>query len=116
MVRFALDGDEDGTVVTVNPDYTVKYGAMGSIMDRMFMRRKVKKGMEGLLAGLKYHLETGEPVGESLPAVEKPPEPGSGVRWHRLSIFRWIAMLRIWPTPHCYMTITCFLPEVSEKI
>ena len=80
VVRFSLDGDEDSTLVTVNPDYTVKYGAMGSIMDRLFLRRKVKKGMEGLLAGLKYHLETGEPVGDRIPSVEKSPEPGSGVR------------------------------------
>ena len=84
VVRFSVDGDEDSTLVTVNPDYTVKYGAMGSIMDRLFLRRKVKKGMEGLLAGLKYHLETGEPVGDKLPDVETSPEPGSGVRWHRV--------------------------------
>ena len=83
VVRFSLDGDEDGTVVRVNPDYTVKYGAMGSIMDRLFMRRRVKKGMEGLLAGLKYHLETGQPVGDKLPKSDIQPEPGSGVWWHR---------------------------------
>ncbi len=84
VVRFTLDGDGSGTVVIVNPDYTVKYGAFGSIMDQLFLRRKVKKGMEGLLAGLKYHLETGEPVGDKLPVLECAPEAGSGVRWHRV--------------------------------
>lgn len=83
VVRFALEGDKRGTVVMVNPDYTIKYGALGFIMDRLFLRRKVKKGMEGLLAGLKYHLETGEAVDERLPNVEKPPQPGSGVKWYR---------------------------------
>ena len=57
----------EGTVVSVSPDYELKFGPIGVVMDLLFARRQLRRGMEDLVAGLKYHVETGELVGDSLP-------------------------------------------------
>ena len=67
VVEFALEADEDGTIVSVSPEYAIKYGLLGSLLNRLFLQRKLKQAMEGLLSGLKYHVETGEAVGNRLP-------------------------------------------------
>ncbi len=36
-------------------------------MNQIVVRRKFQKGMEDLLIGLKYHIETGELVGDRVP-------------------------------------------------
>ena len=67
VVEFAVKAVEDGTIVSVSPEYAIKFGLLGSLMNRLFLQRKLQQGMEGLLAGLKYHVETGEIVESKLP-------------------------------------------------
>ncbi len=38
-------------------------------MDRLAFNRQFRKGMKGLLEGLKYHVETGEEVGDRVPTL-----------------------------------------------
>ena len=56
-IRFDLTADGDGTRVDVSPDYTLKYGPVGALMDRLVVRRMYTKGMAALLRGLKRHVE-----------------------------------------------------------
>ncbi len=67
VVEFSVAADGSGTIVTVAPDYALKYGLLGRLMNQIVVRRKFKKGMEDLLTGLKYHIETGEVVGDRVP-------------------------------------------------
>ena len=70
VVEFSLRADGDGTIVSVSPDYQLKFGPIGALIDKLVAGRQLRKGMENLLAGLKYHVETGELVGDSVPASE----------------------------------------------
>ena len=60
-IRFTLRPENDTTVVTVSPLYKLKYGLLGELLDRVYVRKSYQKGMEALLAGLKAHVE-GEAV------------------------------------------------------
>ena len=66
-VRFDLESNGDGTIVTITPDYALKFGPLGVIADLLIGRRQLKKGFAGLAAGLKYHVETGGRVEKSVP-------------------------------------------------
>ncbi len=67
MVEFSIKAYGNGTIVTVAPDYKLKYGLLGWLMNQIVVRQKFQKGMEDLLTGLKYHIETGELVGDRVP-------------------------------------------------
>ena len=54
-------------MVTITPDYALKFGPVGVIADLLFARRQMKKGMADMAAGLKYHIETGELVENRVP-------------------------------------------------
>ena len=56
-IHFTLEADGDHTRVTCAPAYTLKYGPLGSLMDRFFVRGTYEKGMQSLLRGLKEHVE-----------------------------------------------------------
>lgn len=58
-IRFTLQPVELGTLVTVSPDYSLKFGALGKLMDKTMVGRKYRAGMAGLLRGLKAHVERG---------------------------------------------------------
>ncbi len=58
VVEFSVEADGNGTIVTVAPDYALKYGLLGRLMNQIVVRRQFKKGMEDLITGLKYHIET----------------------------------------------------------
>lgn len=59
---------EDGkTVADVAVNFKVRFGALGSVMDRLVMRRMMKRALVRTLAGLKYYVETGNEVGGRLP-------------------------------------------------
>jgi hypothetical protein len=47
------------TLVTVTPDYTVRYGNLGKFLDLLIVRRRYLRSINALLAGLKRHLENG---------------------------------------------------------
>jgi uncharacterized membrane protein len=74
-VDFRLADHGDSTVVALMTDYELKYGPIGALMDVLFARRQVRKGMDDLLAGLKHHIETGETVNE--PAAVSAAAPSS---------------------------------------
>ena len=67
LVAFSIEADGDISVVTVAPDYEIKYGPIGGLIDLLVARRQLKKGMSELLAGLKYYVETGNEVGDRVP-------------------------------------------------
>ncbi len=56
-IRFRLRPDGDATHVSVSPVYRLKFGPIGALMDRLFVRRTYTKGMKALLRGLKRHVE-----------------------------------------------------------
>ena len=56
-IRFTLSAEGDGTAVTVAPDYSLKGGMLGVLMDTLVVRRMYIRGMESLLSGLKEHVE-----------------------------------------------------------
>ncbi len=54
---FRLQRDGDGARVTVSPDYDMKYGPVGWLMDALMVRRMYLKGVGQLLEGLRAHVE-----------------------------------------------------------
>ena len=56
-IRFHMAAHGQGSVVTVSPLYELKYGLLGRVLDRLFVRKTYTRGMEALLAGLKRHAE-----------------------------------------------------------
>ena len=69
VVQFSLRADGSDTVVEVSPEYQLKFGALGAVMDRLAFNRQFRKGMTGLLTGLKYYVETGEEVANKVPSL-----------------------------------------------
>ena len=59
-IRFRLRAEDESTVVSVSPDYALKFGALGTLLDRVYVRRSYLKGMNALLAGLKRYVENKE--------------------------------------------------------
>ena len=55
---FTIDGK------TVLP---MKFATVGALLDKLVLRREFRKALTQGLAGLKYHVETGEVVGTKLP-------------------------------------------------
>ena len=68
-VKFDLKSNGDDTIVTITPDYELKFGPLGVLADLLIGRRMLKKGMADMAAGLKHHIETGELVEKSVPAT-----------------------------------------------
>jgi len=56
-IRFTLRADGGNTIVTVSPNYELKFGAIGRILDALMVRGQYRKGMRGLLQGLKAFVE-----------------------------------------------------------
>lgn len=56
-IRFRLEPQEAATRVSVSPEYLLKFGPVGRLMDRLMVRRTYEKGMHALLRGLKRHVE-----------------------------------------------------------
>ena len=56
-IRFTLKPQGDSTIVTVSPDYKLKFRVLGVILDSVFVRRTYAKVMRELLNGLKEHAE-----------------------------------------------------------
>lgn len=56
-IRFQLAPQGAATRVSVSPEYRLKFGPIGKLMDRLMVRRTYEKGMQGLLRGLKSHIE-----------------------------------------------------------
>jgi uncharacterized protein YndB with AHSA1/START domain len=58
-IRFTLVPERQTTRVIVSPDYQLKYGLLGRLLDAVFVRRTYRKGLRSLLAGLKQYVEEG---------------------------------------------------------
>ncbi|MCH7998933.1 MAG: SRPBCC family protein [Chloroflexi bacterium] len=58
----SVRGDGDRTVVTFTLDYQMKFGPLGALLDKLVAGRQLGKAAALGLAGLKHHVETGEPV------------------------------------------------------
>ena len=56
-IHFKLQPDNGATRVTVSPEYTLKFGPIGSLLDRFYVRNTYLKGMKALLRGLKEYAE-----------------------------------------------------------
>ena len=65
--RFSVSPAGDGTVVTGLLDFQMKFATVGALLDKLVLRREFRKALTQGLAGLKYHVETGEVVGTKLP-------------------------------------------------
>jgi uncharacterized protein YndB with AHSA1/START domain len=59
-IRFTLRPEGNKTVVTVSPEYTLKYGLVGRLMDRFYVRGTYEKGMGNLLHGLREYVESAQ--------------------------------------------------------
>jgi uncharacterized protein YndB with AHSA1/START domain len=64
-IQFTLRPENGSSVVTVSPEYTVKYGPLGWLLDRFYVRSNYEKGMNALLAGLKAYVEDDDDLSEA---------------------------------------------------
>jgi uncharacterized protein YndB with AHSA1/START domain len=58
-IRFTLVPERQNTRVIVSPDYQLKYGLLGRLLDTIYVRRTYRRGMQLLLVGLKEYVENG---------------------------------------------------------
>ena len=47
VVQFSLRADGGNTIVEVSPEYQLKFGPLGALMDRLAFNRQFRKGMKG---------------------------------------------------------------------
>lgn len=57
--QFFFEEVEAGTLVTVNFDYEVKYGALGRVLDRLMISRRFDRAVPAIIGGAKRHIEAG---------------------------------------------------------
>ena len=53
----------DKTLVYTELNVNMRFGLLGSLMEKLFVRRKIENGTRNGLAGLKQHVMTGELIG-----------------------------------------------------
>ena len=56
-IHFKLEPTPAGTRVEVKPEYRIKYGVVGEILNYVLIQKSYCKGMQALLAGLKDYVE-----------------------------------------------------------
>jgi hypothetical protein len=57
-IRFRLEPDGTGTLITVSPLYHLRFGPLGSVLDAAFGRGTCSRGMSAPLGGLMRHVES----------------------------------------------------------
>src|SRR5262245_29485483 len=55
--HYRLIEEKGGTRVEQTQEYTLKFGAMGSVLDALFVRRKWDAGVKSFFLGLKRYME-----------------------------------------------------------
>jgi len=60
VISFSLADTAGGTRVTVSPDYALRYGPLGKLLDVTVVRGQYEKGIRAMLDGLKTYVETDE--------------------------------------------------------
>jgi len=68
VLTFTVADDGDATLVKISPDYKLKFGLIGAMMDKLMVRGRFEQGMEDMAAGLKRYVESGAETSESEPA------------------------------------------------
>jgi hypothetical protein len=56
---MSVEADGERTIARLSLDYEMKYGPLGSLMDRFMVRPRFRKMVSSVLAGLKRHIESG---------------------------------------------------------
>ena len=74
VISFTLADDGEQTRVGVSPAYALRFGPLGRALDALVVRRRYRKGMRDMLAGLKQYVETGVEVDDRIPEFR--PSPG----------------------------------------
>lgn len=62
---IAVEEVDGGTLVRGTMSYDMRYGPVGSLMDRFMIQPQFGKAWGGIFAGLKQYIETGEEVSGS---------------------------------------------------
>ena len=62
IAHLVVEPDRRGTKASMRLDYSLKYGVLGKLMDKLVVKSQFSKAIPGILAGLKHYSETGEPV------------------------------------------------------
>ncbi len=65
--EWSVTPDGDNSLVTTNVSYHMRFGIMGALMDKLIVRRSIRKAMAQGQAGLKGYVETREPVAMPTP-------------------------------------------------
>lgn len=60
---WLAEGKDGKTLLTTSLEYTTRFGIIGSVINVLMMRRKLRQGLAQTHAGLDYYLRTGETVG-----------------------------------------------------
>jgi carbon monoxide dehydrogenase subunit G len=60
--HLKVQPDGSGSKVSMHFHYSLKFGFIGSLMDRLLVKNQFSKAVPGILAGLKHYAETGEMV------------------------------------------------------
>ena len=64
---FAIRPEGDGSTVTFQATYEMKFGLLGKLMDVAIARRQFGKLGGQILDGLKHHVETGDTIADDVP-------------------------------------------------
>ncbi len=56
--EWSVTSDGNNSLVTTNVSYHMRFGIMGALMDRLIVRRSIRKAMAQGQAGLKGYVET----------------------------------------------------------
>lgn len=65
--RLAVRPDGEGAIVTGTLEYSLKFGPVGALMDRLLVAPRFSKAWTRMLAGLKHYTETGQEVSDGTP-------------------------------------------------
>ena len=70
--RWSLRPDGNGTVVTVDTHYRLRFGPFGALLDVLGVGSRLRKTSNKILSGLKYRVESGDAVAERVPKLPVP--------------------------------------------
>jgi hypothetical protein len=65
--RISLRPDGGGTIVTGTLEYSLKFGPVGLLMDRLLVAPRFSLAWTQLFAGLEHYVETGHEVNDGTP-------------------------------------------------
>ena len=65
--EWSVTSDGNNSLVTTNVSYRMRFGIIGALMDKLMVRRSIRKAMAQSQAGLKSYVETREPMATPTP-------------------------------------------------